>query len=157
MPSIEIAAIGMTVPLAPPPTSFAVVYEAGLKSHRSQPSRFQEDFDGLSGCLYHLGHPSLKGVEDRVFFGYELLSERSRETDPPSIFEFAVDHTDSAKELLMWLLKSSPQGKLLFTSDWQFGPEETRRFEATSIEEFWRLHDSARLVLNSAYPIARDA
>jgi hypothetical protein len=151
MPSIEIAAIGLVTPLAPPPTSFSVVYEAGLKSHRL-PSRFQSDFDRVSGSLYHLGNPGLSGGGG-AFFASDLLSLGSREGDPPSFLEFAQPHVASVHALLDWLLRNSPEGNLLFTSDWQFGPEGTQRFGPVSLLGFWRLHDSRRLMLNAAYPV----
>ena len=155
MPSIEIACAGLSVPLKPPPTSFAVVYEAGLRSHRSPEPRFQADFDHLSGSLYHLGSPQMANKRTGPIFAYELLSEESRHAEPPSFLEFAREHTQSVRELLVWLLQASPQGLILFTSDWQFGPQGSRRLPPMTLREFWRLHDSRELLLNSAYQIAR--
>jgi hypothetical protein len=151
MPSIEIAALGLATPLAPPPTSFSVAYDAGLKSHRL-PSRFQPDFDRMSGSLYHLGNPGLSGREG-AFFASDLLSLEARGADPPSFLEFAQPHVASVHALLDWLLRNSPDGNLLFTSDWQFGPEGTQRLGPVSLMAFWKLHDSRRLMLNAAYPV----
>lgn len=151
MPSIEIAAIGLVKPLAPPPMSFSVTYEAGLQSHRL-PSRFQADFDRTAGSLYHLGNPGLS-ASGGAFLAYDLLSLGSHHADPPSFLEFAQTHVGSVRALLEWLLRASPSGTLLFTSDWQFGPEATQRFGPISLAEFWRLHDSQKLMLNAAYPI----
>jgi hypothetical protein len=155
MPSIEIACVGLEVPLEPPATSFAVVCEAGLRSHRSPEPRFRQDFDEMSGSLYHLGNPEFANTATGPFLAYGVLSQESREAEPPSFLEFAPEHIRSASEFMAWLLDASPEGKLLFTSDWQFGPEATRRFAALSLPEFWRLHDSRVLLLNSAYPIER--
>jgi hypothetical protein len=152
MPSIEIAAIGLGTPLAPPPTPFSVTYEAGLKSHRL-PSRFQSDFDRMSGSLYHLGNPGLSGGGG-AFFASDLLSLESREGESPSFLQFAQPHVASVHALLDWLLRNSPDGNLLFTSDWQFGPEGTQRFGPVSLSEFWGLHDSRKLMLNAAYPVS---
>ena len=152
MPSIEIAAIGLESPLAPPPMSFLVAYESGLKSHR-WPSRFLSDFDRTSGSLYHLGNPGLS-VSGGAFFASELLSPESRDADPSSFLEFSPTHVASVHALLEWLLRISPAGKLLFTSDWQFGPAGTRLFPPVSLEELWRMHDSRTLMLNAAYPVA---
>ncbi|HEY5376516.1 MAG TPA: hypothetical protein VIK01_22705, partial [Polyangiaceae bacterium] len=60
----------------------------------------------------------------------------------------------SARALLNWLVAASPCGRILFTSDWQFGPDWTKRFAAITLNEFWRLHDSRALLLNAAYPVA---
>ena len=155
VPTIEIACVALESPLEPPATSFAVAYEAGLKSHRTLKPRFQLAFDCLAGSLYHLGSPQFAGSNTGPFFAYEVLSEESRHAEPPSFLEFAPEHLESARELLAWLLKASPEGKLLFTSDWQFGPAPARRFDAVGLDEFWQLHDSQNLRLNAAYPIER--
>jgi hypothetical protein len=155
MPSIEIACLGLTTPLSPPATSFAVICEAGLKSHRSPEPRFQRDFDGLSGSLYHLGSPQFAGTVSGPFFAYDVLSEASRHAEPPSFLEFAPEHVASAQALVAWLFDVSPEGRLLFTTDWQFGPKGARRFGALEPDEFWRLHSRRELLLNAAYPIAR--
>jgi len=155
MPSIEIACLGLTKPLAPPSTSFAVVYEAGLKSHRSPEPRFQRDFNGLSGSLYHIGNPQFATTSSGPFFAYDVLSEASRHAETPSFLEFAPEHLASAQELVAWLLNASPEGCLLFTSDWQFGPKGARRFGPLSPGEFWRLHSRRELLLNAAYSIER--
>jgi hypothetical protein len=154
MPSIEIACIGLSTPLRPPPTSFAVVCEPGLTSHRSPTPRFQADFDGLSGCLYHLGNPQFAGSDRGAYFAYDLLSPRSVESDPPSFLEFDPVHVASARSFLQWVLAASPARRILFTSDWQFGPDWTRSLGPISLTEFWNLHDSRNLLLNAAYPIA---
>jgi hypothetical protein len=157
MPSIEIACIGLESPLEPPPTSFAVAYEGGLKSHRSPCPRFQSQFDQLSGSLYHLGNPGFAGTKAGPFFAYDLLSEASRHAESPSFLEFAPEHEASVRELLSWLLQVSPQSKLLFTSDWQFGPGGSRTLPQASLNEFWRLHSQRRLLLNAAYPLTHAA
>jgi len=155
MPSIEIACIGLETPIEPPPTSFAVVYEAGLKSHRSPEPRFQRDFNEMSGSLYHLGSPQFTGTNTGCFIAYDVLSDDSRNAEPASFLEFAPEHVPSAQELLVWLLDASPKGELLFTSDWQFGPDWSRRSGPVSIADFWRQHGSHEILLNSSYPIMR--
>jgi hypothetical protein len=153
MPSIEIACIDLDVPVPPPSTSFAVVFERGLKSHRSPAPRFQSDFDALSGCLYHIGASGDGGA----FNAYALLSEASRAAEPPSFLEFDDTHLPSVQLLVNWLLNQSPSGRILFTSDWQFGPDACVRSVPLSLASLWRLHDSRRLLLNGAYPVATSA
>jgi hypothetical protein len=153
MPSIEIACVGLQDALQPPATSFAVAYERGLRSHRSPSPRFQHDFDGLTGCLYHLGNPNLAGSHEGFYFAYDLLSDASRSADPPAFLEFDGNYVESLRAFLDWLLLTSPDGKLLFTSDWQFGPDWTKRCDPITLGEFWRLHDSRALLLNASYPI----
>jgi len=157
MPSIEIACIDLDSPVPPPPTSFAIEFERGLRSHRSPAPRFQADFDALAGCLYHVGNPAFAGRGDGPFFAYEVLSEASRHCDPRSFLEFDAVHLPSARSLLAWLVDQSPSGRLLFTSDWQFGPDGTVRAPPLDLAAFWALHDSRELSLNAAYPIVREA
>jgi hypothetical protein len=81
------------------------------------------------------------------------LSEPSRDASPSSFLEFAPSHAVSARLFLDWLVAASPAGRIIFTSDWQFGPSWTRRFDGLDLDEFWHRHDSRRLFLNSAYVI----
>jgi hypothetical protein len=153
MPSIEIFCVGLTAPEHPPETSFAVICDPSRQSHRAPTPRFQADFDQLEGVLYHLGNPEFALDPDGPFFAYNVLSDASRGADPSSFLEFAPAHVVSARRLLDWLFGSSPASRLVFTSDWQFGPSWTRRFKPLDLNEFWRRHDSRQLLLNSAYVI----
>jgi hypothetical protein len=152
MPSIEVVCIGQTEPLELGPLSFAVVSGTRLVSHRTPTPLFQSDFDQLEGCMYHLGNPELRSkARTGTFFAYELLSESSRHGEP--FLEFADEHRPDVGIVLSALLAASPEGRLLFTSDWQFGPEGAKRHPAVTLAEFWRLHDARTLRLNAAYAI----
>jgi hypothetical protein len=158
MPSIEIVCIGQASPLELGALSFAVEAEPRLISHRGPTARFQSDFNQLLGCIYHLGNPELRTNTTRgAFFAYELLSEQSRHSEASSFLEFAAQHWPGVCSLLALLVEASPSGQLLFTSDWQFGPPGSRRFEAVSLPEFVRLHEKCALQINAAYPITRAA
>jgi hypothetical protein len=80
----------------------------------------------VSGSLYHLGNNELSGLGG-AFFASDLLSLESRDADAPTFLEFAQSHVASVHSLLDWLIRNSPDSRLLFTSDWQFGPEGTQR------------------------------
>ena len=67
--------------------------------------------------------------------------------------EFAPAFRPAAESMLAELIAASPEEELIFTSDWQFGPDWTKREPALSLNEFWKLHDSRRLLLNALYPI----
>ncbi len=154
MPSIEIACTGLTAPVALAAQGFDVACETGLKSH-CVPARFQADFDALDGCLYRLGKPAARNAQRRgAFSAYELLSPRSREAFPASSLEFAPQHAAEVAEVLASILRASPRGEVLFTSDWQFGPEWAYRFGPLTLAEFWRLHAAGTLYLNTAYVLA---
>jgi hypothetical protein len=153
MPSIEIVAVGQSRPIKVDGFPFAVAVDAKLKSHRSPHSRFQEDFDHVSGIMYHLGNPSLKDESaGRCFFAYKLLSDESKEVEA-EFLELASPFRRAAEMMLVELIAQSPIGELIFTSDWQFGPDWTKREPALRLSEFWKLHDSRRLLLNALYPI----
>ena len=153
MPSIEIVAIGQLRPIKVDGFPFAVVADAKLKSHRSPRPRFQEDFDRLSGIIYHLGNPNLKDNRDgRCFFAYKLLSSESKRVKT-DFLEFAAEFRPAAETMLAELIAESPSEELIFTSDWQFGPDWTKREPALPLSDFWKLHDSRRLLLNALYPI----
>jgi hypothetical protein len=151
MPSIEIACIGLDTPAPIAAERFAVQYEPGLKSHRT-PSRFAGDFNETTGCLYHLGHLR-SATNGSRFFAYDLLSDASRTPFPPSFLEFSSEHVDEVRKVLERILTASPLGEVLFTSDWEYGPEWAYRFGPLTLEEFWRLHASRMLYLNAAYAI----
>ena len=153
MPSIEIACVGLGQGRQPPQTSFEIAFEAGLVSHRF-PSRFQSDFDARAGSIYHLGNPGQNTAPSGAFTAYELLSDKCLDQDPLFFLEFAQSHVRSLKKLLLWLLESSPERLLLFTSDYQFGPDGSARFGPITSEEFWHLHDSHQLHMNALYSIS---
>jgi hypothetical protein len=154
MPSIEIACVDLRQGRMPPRTTFDIAYEAGLASHRV-PSRFQRDFDATAGSIYHLGNPGQNTAPSGAFTAYELLSSECQAQDPPVFLEFGQSHVQSLKELLLWLLSASPTGRLLFTSDYQFGPDGATRFGPIALAEFWSLHDSHQLRMNALYLITR--
>jgi hypothetical protein len=153
MPSIEIACVGLQQHRRPPQTTFDVLSEVGLVSHRI-PSRFQSDFDATSGSVYHLGTPGQNTAASGAYTAYELLSDECHSQDPQVFLEFDQSHVPSLKELLLWLLESSPERLLLFTSDYQFGPGGSARFGPITTDEFWKLHDSRRLRMNALYSIS---
>jgi hypothetical protein len=153
MPSIEIIAIGQSRPIEVGGFPFAVVADGALRSYRGPQARFQEDFDRVSGIIYHLGNPSLKqDSAGRVYFAYKLLGEASRKVEA-DFLEFASPFRPAAERLLAELVAASPTEELIFTSDWQFGPEWTRHKPALTLSAFWKLHDSRRVLLNALYPI----
>lgn len=153
MPSIEIVCVGQLHPTSFDSLPFAIEADTFLKSHRSPHPRFQSDFDQLSGILYHLGNPNLRNDrEGRIFFAYELLGRKSREPYV-TFLEFAEEYRPHIQVLLADLLRSSPAHRLVFTSDWQFGPEWTKHEGELTPEQFWHAHDSRRLLLNARYDV----
>ena len=137
------------------PISISPFAQPQLASHRGRSSLFQGDFDRLHGWMYHLGNPSCNEPGSRgMYFAYDLLApgEPNRERGDWRL-EFAPEFVVGIRELLSILLEASPEGRVVFTTDWQLGPDEPSRFRAVPHVEFWRLHNSGNLRLNSLYPI----
>jgi hypothetical protein len=153
MPSIEVACVGQEQPSQFGTLSFAIESESLMKSHRSPKPLFQSDFDAMTGRLYHFGNPDLRNNDGGLFFAYDLMSRAAAEADSIRFLEFSEEFRPDVRLVLETLAASSPVGRLLFTSDWQFGPAEATRFGPITLAEFWRLHDQRRLLLNSAYAI----
>src|ERR1022692_1742319 len=133
VPSIEIVCIGQTGPIDFSHLSFAVESGRELVSHRIPRPLFRKDFASLTGCIYHLGNPDLKIQKTRrMFFAWDLLSDRVRSSSRPTFLEFRPEFMASMHELLGLLMESSPVmhellgllmesspvRQLLFTSDW---------------------------------------
>ena len=153
MPSIEIVCIGQAEALELGNLPFAVESGTALISHRG-PSHFQEDFDRLKGCIYHLGNPRLKAPAAMgMFFAWDLLSPACRDQEEEFFVQFAAEFTWALRLLMQRLLLSSPVRRLVFTSDHQFCTSAPARCPEIDLEGFWRLHDSRLLKMNALYPI----
>lgn len=152
MPSIEIICIGQARPDDFSQLPFAVEAENLLVSHRGASSLFQQDFERVQGCIYHLGNPDLKDPDaPGCYFAYELLEE------PWERLEFKAEYIVHVKQLLEALIMASPEGQLLFTSDYQWGPRPRRRFvRGRTLDELWHLHDAKSLHMNALYALIRN-
>ena len=150
VPSIEIICVGQEIPTDFSNLMMAVAGEAELVSHRTTPL-FQTDFDELDGCIYHLGNPYLKFPEnhDRIFLASELMKEYYEK------ILFFPKFRNELKIMLEVLLEQSPVGKLIFTSDYQFGPKPRKYKRPLTLDSFWRKHDSVQLPTNSLVQIVR--
>ena len=137
MPSIEIIAVGQTQPVDVSALPFAVLADPVLRSHRT-PSRFQHDFDRLSGILYHLGNPSLKDDwEGRFFFASKLLSAASRKI-PETFLEFGQDYRGRMETFLEQLMSSSriiSCSSHPITSSDRTGRSESHQYRSVSFGE----------------------
>ncbi len=152
MPTIEIVCVGQIEPLDFSELPFAVLAENKLVSHRGL---FQSDFDKLQGCIYHLGNPDLRGDEDGMFWAYELINDAIQENADEDYLKFDDEFIPHVKTMIGKLLAASPHSQVTFSSDWQFGTEDVRRFEAISEQKFWQFHDSCELRFNALYVLGR--
>lgn len=152
MPMIEIVCEGQVEPENFTDLPFAVLASTRLVSRRS-PSRFQHVFDGLRGCIYHLGIPDRGGgPAGKFYFAYALLSAESRDSEQ-GMLQFARPFQAPVRNLLAVLLECSPAGSLVFTTDWQLGPRGTTDGGELTLAQFWHGHDTGALRLNGIYRI----
>ena len=150
MPSVEVICVGQPDPIDFADLPFAVAAESRLQSHRSPPSLFQRDFEQLQGCIYHLGSPHLKAPNaPGCFTAGGLLVEWW------DVIYFKRWYVPHVERLLRELLAASPEGRLVFTSDYQFGPPVRRYRRPLTLATFWKRHADKRLRTNSLYPITR--
>lgn len=154
MPSVEIVCMNQQEASDYSDMPFAVVAEDQLVSHRGPKPLFQADFDLLRGYIYHLGGPEFFNESGQaIFTAYNLLSERCRDQEEARFLEFKDEYTLSLKVFVQRLLQSSPSRRLLFTSDYQFGPPQPQRSGEITCETFWQTHGMGQLLFNTSYEI----
>jgi len=153
MPSIEILCVRPCGTVMVGDLPFPVHVSPDRRSDRGPRPLFQADFNAHRGVLYHLGNPGWR--PGTPFFAYELLADTGDGAND-EIFELGRAFVPSAQLLLERLIAASQVGRLLFTTDWQFGPQHVVRGGPYSLAEFWSEHDRRRLAINAAYWIYAD-
>lgn len=158
MPSIEIICLEQLRPIHLSESPFAVLAETSLISHRSPHPLFQADLNRYKGCIYHLGDPKFRDQSSKgIFSAYRLLSAKCREQEQIVFLEFAAEFVPALRGLLHDLLTASPVGRLLFMSDYQFGPSAERRNELIGEKQFWEVHRDFKLRFNCLYMIGKSS
>ena len=145
MPSVEIVCVGQPEPIVFEEMPFRIDAENELRSHRTPSPLFQADFDAVSGCIYHFSKQA-KGA----FTAYELVGACWVE------LQFKPEYVPFVQHVLSELLTASPQGKILFTSDYQFGPKRRCYKRPLTLDKFWALHAEGKLWANALYPLKRN-
>ena len=152
MPSLEIICIGQSEPLDFSDLPFVVKAERELKSHRSPCPLFQQDFDKLTGCIYHV----LDNCQPGCGTCFELLirdwhDECGNSNGRDENVEFRNEYANGMKRMIERLLEDSPIGQVLFTTDYQFGPEPAQRFGPMTFAAFKDLYNAGHVRMNAAY------
>lgn len=142
MPSVEIICIGQLEPIDYSAMPFRVDAESEIVSHRTPSPLFQTDFDNVKGCIYHLCKQ-----RNGAYTAGDLLTEWWE------ILHFKSEYSPFVKQMLRELLESSPTKQLLFTSDYQFGPDQKIYKRSLTLDRFWKIHDDKKLRANALYPI----
>jgi hypothetical protein len=167
MPTIEIVSINSTdLGLNQANFDIAIIEENKLESHRGL---FYDFLRKQKGIIIHIGNPDFK--EDKVdgFFAGQIVDwsfqsdeellinsdieiEKEEEV-PQQRFKFIDKYKSDIDRLLQASMKGSPNFKVYFLTDYQFGPEQ-ETFEITkTIIDFWTLHEKNGLKLNTLYTI----
>lgn len=149
MPSLEIICIGQEEPITFSNLPFEVEAERELRSHRSPHPLFQADFDQLQGCIYHVLEPG--GITVFELLKRNWYDDEGNSNGQEENVEFLAEIAPAMYKLLTVLLTSSPSDRVVFTTDYQFGPEEAKRFGSIPLAEFWKLHNAGRVRMNSLY------
>ena len=145
MPSVEIVCVGQPEPLEFQNMPFRIDAENKLRSQRTPKPLFQADFDALNGCIYHLIKQSRGACTacDLLDVWWEDL-------------RFKPEYVADVNHILTQLLTASPQGEVLFTSDYQYGPDAKRYKRPLTLDRFWALHAEGKLLANALYLLRRD-
>ncbi|PQV65166.1 hypothetical protein B1R32_102174 [Abditibacterium utsteinense] len=144
MPSIEIVCIDQEEPILFWKLPFQVFAESSLISHRTPSLLFKSDFKIIKGCIYHLCN------FDGSYTAYTLLNKETV-NEFWTIIQFLPEIVPAVQHVLAALIAASPLREILFTSDYQFGPDEFREQKPISLEEFWHRHDHEKIGMNSLY------
>lgn len=140
MPTIELISIGCPkVPKLPKYPSFAYIAEANLVTHRSL---FQNVFDSLTGVIVHLANKSFEGEEGGGWFAGQIMNW----DDADSLY-FLPETRRDIIDLMQRLIAASPEHRITFSTDYQFGGDRKECGEI-NILEFFRLHDARKLRYN---------
>lgn len=143
MPTIELISIGgREVPALPRYPSFAYIAETKLQSHRAL---FQSVFDSLTGVVVHLANKTFEGEEDGGWFAGMLM-----DWDDDDALVFLPDSRIDVADLMRRLLAESPQRRITFSTDYQWGGDRQECGEVT-LSEFFRLHDGHGLRYNQLW------
>ncbi len=155
MPSVELICVGQILPLNLVVTAFCVDSETPLRSHRPRPI-WKSRFEKLDGFMYHLGGPDyLNPNSEPTFFTASdlLLFEKPSRC---SHFKFRPEYASDVRSLMERLLEASPEGRIIFTTDYQLGPKRPRAYKRPyTLDRFWDTHDRWKLRLNAWYEIVQ--
>lgn len=170
MPTIEIASINAAgLGLNQADFEVAILEENKLESHRSL---FYDLLRVQQGAIVHIGNPNFKNNTDGGFYAGGIIDwsldeqayiyipddaagEASAGTgaNQQFMFKFLDAYKPDIDALLKVALDKSPLKKIVFLTDYQFGPENGRVEAIATISAFWAQHDAEGLRLNTLYEI----
>jgi hypothetical protein len=108
-------------------------------------------FDSLSGIIIHLGNKELEEKKSGFWFAGSLMDWNYGEA-----LVFLPNSRQEVADLMLKLIMLSPQKRITFSSDYQFGSSR-QECGGVTLSQFLKLHDQKRLRYNSIWYICSDA
>lgn len=157
MPTIELVSIGcIQPPDLPSYRSFTYCTETELQSHRGL---FQQVFDGLKGVIAHLANKELEHTKAGCWFAGDLINWNETGDDAKgetSTLIFQSDALLDIRDLMQRLLAASPQKRIIFSTDYQFGGNRRERGNI-SLSQLFELHANRELHFNHLWHVHPDS
>jgi len=148
MPTIEIISINSNgLDLNQDDYDVAIIEKNKLVSHRGL---FYDSLLKQQGTIIHIGNPDFKTDKDTGFFAGKII-DWSFESDTK--FQFRKEYKEDIKRLLKTAIEKSPEHKIYFLTDYQFGPETKEFKKVENLTVFWTKHDKDGLKLNTLFEI----
>ena len=122
----------------------------GLSADRAG-GLFQTLFNEQHGVIFHLGNKEQEKDPEGYWFAGGVMDW----TEARTVF-FPREARSEFQDLLIRLLRASPEGRVLFSTDYQFGGKR-RVFGEICLSSFLAMHDERKLKYNVLYYIRKDA
>jgi hypothetical protein len=149
MPTVEIVSLGcIRIPKIPRYQTFGWRAEKVLKSHRNL---FQSLFDEQKGVIFHLGNKDMEKSPEGCWFAGKVMDW----TEGKTVF-FPRKTFTEFKDLLTRLIESSPEKRIIFATDYQFGGKRSIWGELR-VSTFLKLHKARKIKYNTLIYIRKDA
>jgi len=166
MPTIEIVSVGANeIKLDQSNYEIALIEENKPESHRGL---FHDWLIEQKGAIVHLGNPSFKEDKEGGFFAGELIdwgfepttidlpnfANGETGTNQDSYFKFLFDYQIKVALIIKKAINASPEQKVYFLTDIQFGAGEGETIEM-NLSDFWTSHDTEGLRWNTLYKLKK--
>jgi hypothetical protein len=169
MPTIEIASLNSNgLEINQDDFDIAIIKENRLESHRGL---FYDFLSKQNGTIIHIGNPDYKNDKDNGFFAGNLINwefeapefgekqkglnvdEENHWANQDFLFQFKPEYKNEIRELMQIAIETSPNQKIYFLTDYQFGPEKSEIIILNDLKEFWDQHEQSGLNWNTLYEI----
>ncbi|MCR9063684.1 MAG: hypothetical protein NXI00_06945 [Cytophagales bacterium] len=169
MPTIEIASVNSTgLSLNQDEFVVAIVVENKLESHRGL---FYDFLLKQNGTIIHIGNPDLRFNKNGGYFAGQIIdwdfddpdfdnkrevlisNEDNSYANQDFNFQFRLEYKVDINRILKSAIDSSPEKKIYFLTDYQFGPKNGSFKTLENIRSLWEVHDNEGLTWNTLYEL----